>query len=78
MWNRSAERIFGHHADDVVGRPLIGLFPTHVRPTSRRCVEAVLGGDRVDHIETEIERADGMPVPISLSLRPVARRGPAR
>jgi PAS domain-containing protein len=30
-----------------------------------------MAGDRVDHLETEILRKDGMPVPISLSLCPV-------
>ena len=46
VWNRSAERIFGHHAEDVVGEPVLDLFPCHVRPTSRSSIDAVLGGDR--------------------------------
>ena len=71
MWNRSAERIFGHHAADVIGEPVVDLFPDHVRADVATLVDAVLGGDRVEHVEIEIERKDGMPVPISLSLRPV-------
>jgi PAS domain S-box-containing protein len=69
VWNRSAERIFGHHAEDVVGEPVLELFPFHVRADIEVLIDAVLGGDRVDHVETEIERRDGMPVPIALSLR---------
>ncbi len=75
VWNRQAERIFGHHAEDVVGEPMTELFPDHVRPDVTALFDAVLGGDRVDHIETEIERKDGMAVPIGLSLRVVVDEG---
>ena len=77
VWNRSAERIFGHHAEDVIGEPVLALFPFHVRADIGLLIDAVLAGDRVDHVETEVERKDGMPVPISLSLRLVGRSGAA-
>ena len=45
------------------------------RPPSSRgrasCTTPSLAGDRVDHVETEVQRQDGMPVPVSLSVRPV-------
>ena len=70
-WNRSAARIFGYAEPEVLGQPAIELFPTHLR----RAVELVLGsvaaGDRVHHLETEIRRKDGMPVPIALSCAPI-------
>jgi two-component system, cell cycle sensor histidine kinase and response regulator CckA len=71
IWNLSAERVFGCHPADVVGEPVIQLFPVHVRPDVQVVFEAVRGGDLVDHMETEAQRRDGMPVPISLSLRAV-------
>ncbi len=67
LWNRNAERVFGRHSEGVVGEPADRLFPTHVRSL----LDRVLGGERVDHVETEIERKDGMPVAIALSLHPV-------
>ena len=70
-WNRSAERIFGSHAEDVVGTPMRDLFPEQVRDDVVVLLETVAGGARVDHVETEVARRDGMRIPISVSLRPV-------
>ena len=71
LWNRSAERICGYAADDVLGRPLPVLFPSDLRERAATLVDAVLAGDRVDRWETTFERRTGMPVPVSLSVRPV-------
>ena len=38
-------------------------------------VATVLAGDRVRHFETEVVRPDGMPLPVSLSLRPLLNAG---
>ena len=70
-WNRSAERIFGRHAEDVVGTSMRDLFPEHVRDDVVVLLDTVAGGARVDHVETEVARRDGMRIPISVSLRPV-------
>jgi PAS domain S-box-containing protein len=71
MWNRSAERIFGYLEAEMVGRPSIALFPEHLHPEIKLLFDTVVAGDRVDHYETEIQRKNGMPVPISFSLCPV-------
>jgi PAS domain S-box-containing protein len=70
-WNRHAERVTGHRAEDIAGRSVSTLFAAHIRAEVRSLFEAVLAGDRVDLAEIEIERKDGMPVPIALSLRPL-------
>jgi PAS domain S-box-containing protein len=70
-WNRSSERIFGYPAGEVTGRASSMLFPAHLRPQVVAVLAAVAGGDQVDHFETEIQRRDGMPAPVSLSARPV-------
>ena len=71
MWNRSAERIFGYREGDLLGHTVAFLFPAHLQADVKAVLETVTAGEPVDHYETEIERKDGMPVPISLSLRPV-------
>jgi len=73
-WNRSAERLFGFRAAEVVGTRLTDLFPEHVRRELIVVLEAVGAGERVSHFETEILRKDGLPVPISMSLCPVLDR----
>jgi PAS domain S-box-containing protein len=71
VWNRGAERIFGRHAEDVVGTPMRDLFPEHVRDDVTVLLDTAADGARVDHVETEAARRDGMRIPISVSLRPV-------
>ncbi len=73
--NRSAERIFGYQEADIVGQPTTSLFPDHLRAELGQVYETVLAGDRVDHLQTEVRRKDGMPIPISLTILPVVDAG---
>jgi PAS domain S-box-containing protein len=70
-WSATAERLFGRPAQEVLESPFDALFPAHLGEEVRGVVAAVLEGDRVRHFETEVQRPDGMPLPISLSLCPV-------
>jgi PAS domain S-box-containing protein len=75
IWNHAATRLFGYDATDVVGTEWTQLFPEHRRNSLMVVVDAVASGDRVDRFETEIERREGMAVPVSLSVRGVFDRG---
>jgi len=70
-WNRSAERIFGFPAEEVVGKDPSGLFPEHLRHELDDVLSTVQAGDQVKQFETEVVRKGGLPVPISLSVCPV-------
>ncbi len=76
-FNPAAERLFGHRASEIVGRPMAILVP---EPQQRR-LEAILAsitdGERVEHLETELCHRDGSRLPVSVTLSPV-RRGPER
>jgi PAS domain S-box-containing protein len=69
--NRSAERVFGFADAEIVGRPVTALFPSHLRDESEAMLARIMGGDAVHRFETEMQRKDGMPLPISLSAAPV-------
>lgn len=71
-WSATAERLFGRPTGDVVERPLEDLFAEHLRPEVRSVVARALAGEHVKHFETEVQRPDGMPLPFSVSLCPVA------
>jgi PAS domain S-box-containing protein len=43
----------------------------HLRSDLEAVAQRVLAGERVDRVFTEIQRRDGMPVPIALSVSPV-------
>ena len=73
-WNRSAERIFGYRAAEIIGQPSAGLFPAHLREGLAELLETVVTGDGVDHVDLEMNRRDGMPVPVSISARPIVDR----
>ena len=75
-WSTAAVRLFGHPAQNALGRPFNFLFPDHLRSQVRVVLAAVAAGDRVRHFESEVLRPDEMPVPVSLSLSPFA--DPAR
>ena len=73
-WNRSAERIFGYDASEVRGCLVTVLFPPHLRDRLETVVGAVSAGDRVDHVDIEMQRKDGMMIPVCLSVSPVFGR----
>jgi PAS domain S-box-containing protein len=70
-WNPAAERLFGRHATEVVDDSFEILFPEHLRRDVTAMVSSVLAGDRVTHFETEVQRPDGMPVPVTMSWCPL-------
>jgi PAS domain S-box-containing protein len=74
-WSGPAERLFGRRSDEVIDGPLGGLFPGHLCQEVQGVLANVLKGDRIRHFETETQRPDGMPLPVSLSLCPVLDDG---
>jgi PAS domain S-box-containing protein len=70
-WGATAERLFGCRPDEVVAHRLATLFPEHLRGAATSVISRVLAGDRIKHFETEVQRPDGMPMPVSLSLSPI-------
>jgi PAS domain S-box-containing protein len=70
-WNRGAERIFGYPPHEVIGQRVAILFPEHLHADIDALFETVATGVRVDRIDAEIRRRDGMPMPISVSLSPI-------
>lgn len=70
-WNRGAERIFGYSEDEIVGDALTALVPHHLRPDLESVEARITAGERIDRVFTEVQRKDGMPIPIALSVSPV-------
>jgi len=70
-WNKGAERIFGYAESEVVGDALTSLVPGHLRSGLESVEKRIAAGERIDRIVTEIQRKDGMQVPVGLSVSPV-------
>ncbi|HEX6186350.1 MAG TPA: PAS domain-containing sensor histidine kinase, partial [Pyrinomonadaceae bacterium] len=73
-WNPGAERIFGYTADEVIGKPIIILFPEDHLDEEPNILARIRAGERVEHYETVRVRKDGSLVDISLTVSPI--RGP--
>jgi PAS domain S-box-containing protein len=70
-WNKSAERLFGYTAEEIVGRSVTLLIPSDRQDEEPRIIERLKAGERVDHFETLRRRKDGVLLNISLTISPV-------
>ena len=70
-WNRSAERLFGYKAQEVLGRPITILIPADRHAEEQAILERIGRGERVEHFETIRRRKDGSLVELSLTISPI-------
>ena len=70
-WNRSAERIFGYSAAEMVGSSVYRLIPLELHEDERRILARIGRGEHVPHFETIRRRKDGTLFPIDLSISPM-------
>ena len=70
-WNRGAERIFGYTAEEMIGQPILRLFPPDRLTEEDDILARLRRGVRVDHFETVRRRKDGQLIDVSLTISPV-------
>ena len=70
-WNKSAERLFGYTADEIVGKPVTMLIPSDRLNEEPQIIARLKKGERVDHFETIRRRKDGSLLDISLTISPI-------
>ena len=74
LWNRAAERILGHVARDVLGRPCCDVFVGRDAGGNRLCyrgchILALVGqGEMVQHFEMATRTKQGKPVWLDISI----------
>ena len=74
-WNPGAERLFGYRAEEAIGRRITMLFPADRLHEEAEFMRRIQRGDRIDRYETIRIRKDGTPVPVSVTLAPIANPG---
>src|SRR5690349_6720662 len=52
-WNKSAERIFGYTALEMIGKPILTLIPDDRLEEETLILSRLRSGERVDHFETK-------------------------
>jgi PAS domain S-box-containing protein len=74
-WNKSAERLFGHTAEEAIGQTVADLLiPEDGQEEEPEILARLRRGERVDHFETLRKRKDGSLVDISLTISPIKNR----
>ena len=51
-WNKSAERIFGYAAEEVIGKPITILIPLGRHEEEPGILARLRRGERIEHYET--------------------------
>ena len=73
-WNRGAERIFGYRAEEIIGRSVLTLIPSHLQDEETEIIRKLKAGERIDHFESVRRRKDGTLFPVSLTISPIKDR----
>ena len=70
-WNPAAERLFGYSYEEVIGKPLLILFPAERVDEERQILDRISRGETVEHYETVRVRKSGERCDISATISPI-------
>jgi two-component system, OmpR family, sensor histidine kinase VicK len=70
-WNRSAERLFGYTAEEMIGQSIVMLIPEDRLQEEPAIITKLKSGQRVDHFETKRKTKYGKLLDVSLTISPV-------
>ena len=70
-WNKSAERIYGYSADEIIGQHVTALAPPSRRAEINEFLEKVRKGGTVVNYESARLRKDGALIQVALTLSPI-------
>ncbi|HEX5435065.1 MAG TPA: PAS domain S-box protein, partial [Candidatus Angelobacter sp.] len=70
-WNRSAERLFGYKAEEIIGRSILLIIPPELQSDEDMILGKIRAGEKIDHFETVRVAKSGERLDVSLSISPV-------
>ena len=70
-WNKSAERIFGFTAEEIIGKSILTIIPPELHGDEPGILARIRAGKRIEHFETVRMKKNGERVDISLTVSPV-------
>ena len=70
-WNAGAQRLFGHSAEQAIGRHISLIIPPERLAEEDRIVERLRAGERIEHFETERLGSGDRRILVSLTISPI-------
>jgi PAS domain S-box-containing protein len=70
-WNAAATRMFGYSAEEIIGQPILRLFPEELRHEEDLILGKLRAGEKIEHYETIRVSKDGRRLQVSLTTSPV-------
>jgi len=70
-WNKSAERIYGYTAAEMIGSNVSAIVPLELQGEVAVILEKLKTANRIKHYETERIRKDGARITVSLTVSPI-------
>jgi len=70
-WNPAAERMFGHEANTIIGKPSAPLIPKDRADEMADVLKRIVAGYRVENYETVLLKKGGAAVSVSLTVSPI-------
>lgn len=70
-WNAGAQSIFGYTEQEMLGKPLLVLFPPERIHEETYILQQVVSGARVDHFETVRLHKNGNRIDVSVTISPI-------
>ncbi|MDQ1254139.1 MAG: hypothetical protein QG646_3359 [Euryarchaeota archaeon] len=70
-WNRSAEQVYGYSQEEILGKPVSFVAPSHLSDETKKLIDRIMQGENVYNYETVRVRKDGKLINISITLSPV-------
>jgi two-component system sensor kinase FixL len=74
-WNNAAEDIFGFSAAEMIGQPILRLFPAEMAEEEAVILAQIRKGERIEPYETVRLHKDGRRLDVSLTVSPIHDRG---
>src|SRR5262249_36775966 len=70
-WNKSAERLFGYTAEEIIGKPITLVIPPELHSDEAMILGKIRRDERIDHFETIRVTKSGEKIEVSLTISPV-------
>ncbi|HEY2113659.1 MAG TPA: PAS domain S-box protein [Candidatus Angelobacter sp.] len=70
-WNKSAERLFGYKAEEIIGQPVTLIIPPELHDDEPRILAKIRAGERIEHFETVRIHKNGHRLIVSLTVSPI-------